>query len=290
MTFELEDYLKPHFDFNKRELGFRIGVPILDHEIRKQPSIRPKWTGYDKQEIHSFHLHSIAADSLVIGFSFRRQQWVDFIGGKKKSGETNCNAQVFVRLFVTQDHRIATKQPTIKDVNCKSSGFGVEQLLDHLASGLSFLVSGGKEQFGLFDFLAGIGAVGWNLKAIFSDPIVITDPVQRSILSSQMTLWVNKIWDFDRKENEVYLSQLRYDPKGVWLIFSYPKLLQGSAVALLPNGMLIKGSDHAIYVIDNGKRRWIPSPARFNELGYKWEAVIGVPDEALASLAQGPNM
>jgi hypothetical protein len=226
------DYVGAHFDEDSHEIGIGVGAPILDYEIRKQPNIRPKWTNYDKQEVHHFHLHSIGSSSLIVGFSFRREQWVDFIGGRRKSGETNCDAQVIVSPFVTQDHRVATKQPLIRDVDCGSSGFGVEQLFDHMASGLSFLISGGTERFGLFDMLAGIGAFAYDFGAIFSDPQIITDPIQRSILSQQFLPYVKEIWDMEDKESEVYLSDIRYEPKGIWLIFRYPEWLEDAVRAV----------------------------------------------------------
>lgn len=287
--FDIEDYLKPYFNFNRREVGFRIGSPILSHEISKKPSIQPKWTKYDQQEVHNFDLVGIGADCLVIGFSFRRKQFIDFIGGRRESGETNCNAQLLVPLYVTPDHRIAVRQPFIRDVDCSSSGFGPMQLLDHMGTVLTFIVSGGQDQFGTLDMLAGIGALTYNFAALWVDPNIVTEPIQLSILSSNLTPYVNRIWDFDDRENEVYLSDIRYDPKGVWLIFSYPDWLQSAAKSFF-NGMLFKGSDHPVYVIDNGLRRWIPNPDRFNALRYQWEAIIAIPDEDLASIEHGPNM
>ena len=52
---------------------------------------------------------------------------------------------------------------------------------------------------------------------------------------------------------------------------------EGPAVPALREGSLIREPSGAIYVIRNGRREWIPSPAAFAAGGYQWNAVINVP-------------
>jgi|CXWK01.1.fsa_nt_gi hypothetical protein len=242
---DFDDYVKPYFDSSANEVGFRIGVPILAHEIQKQPSVRPKWTDYDQMELHGFRLRSVTQGGLHIDFSFRRKQFIDFIGGRTKSGETNCDGIVIVKPYVTNDHRVAVNQPVVINENCTSSGFGLEQILDHLVTTMSFIITAGAERTGLFDMLIGIGSVPYNLSAIFSDPIFVSNPIEKDILLKKHFPYVKEIWKLEEDQNTVHLSDIRYDPKGVWFIFSYPQWVEdtvraivGKAEALEPNPLL----------------------------------------------------
>lgn len=220
------DYVGVHFDEASNEIGIGVGAPILSHEISKIPNQQPKWTGYDQQEVHHIHLRSIGKNGLVIGFSFRVEQWAD-IPFKTKTLEVNCDGQVTCPLHVTADHKIVAKQPLISGADCSSSGIGIVALLDHMGSALTFIISGGKDQFGLLDMLAGIGAAVYDFGAILSDdPLFVSDPVQRAILSERILGYTQMIWDIDDQENEVFLDDIRFEPKGIWLIFKYPQWLE----------------------------------------------------------------
>ncbi len=56
-----------------------------------------------------------------------------------------------------------------------------------------------------------------------------------------------------------------------------------------PNGSIIKGttSGPAAYLLENGQKRWFPSPQTFMSWGYKWDQIISVPDEQLAAYPLG---
>ncbi len=51
---------------------------------------------------------------------------------------------------------------------------------------------------------------------------------------------------------------------------------EGPAIPALREGSLIREPSGPIYVIRNGRREWIPSPAAFAAGGYQWGAVIDV--------------
>ena len=59
---------------------------------------------------------------------------------------------------------------------------------------------------------------------------------------------------------------------------------EGSAIPALHEGSLIREPSGAIYVIRNGRREWIPSPAAFAAGGYQWGAVINVPAFVVARI------
>jgi hypothetical protein len=58
-----------------------------------------------------------------------------------------------------------------------------------------------------------------------------------------------------------------------------------------PDGTLLKSSDEpAVWLIRDGQRDWIPSPAVFNGDGFSWSAVLIVSDAAINAIPQGPDV
>ncbi|MCX6811337.1 MAG: N-acetylmuramoyl-L-alanine amidase [Candidatus Berkelbacteria bacterium] len=51
---------------------------------------------------------------------------------------------------------------------------------------------------------------------------------------------------------------------------------------------LIKGSGPAIYLIDGGQKRYIPSPDIFNSYGWSWSSIITLADSFINQLHDGP--
>lgn len=72
-------------------------------------------------------------------------------------------------------------------------------------------------------------------------------------------------------------------------LLSYPEgeILSKS---MFPDGTLIKGPDPKVYLIEDGKKRWITSLSVFNKNRFKWSSVAEVPKEIVASYADGPNI
>jgi len=56
-----------------------------------------------------------------------------------------------------------------------------------------------------------------------------------------------------------------------------------SAPALKPDGSLLKGSGPKVYLLENGKKKWITSAEVFVSRGYKWQDIILVSDAELAA-------
>lgn len=52
------------------------------------------------------------------------------------------------------------------------------------------------------------------------------------------------------------------------------------------DGTLLKASGPKIYVMQGGKRHWIPDPATFNASGYQWSAVVQVADADLNAIPE----
>ena len=54
-------------------------------------------------------------------------------------------------------------------------------------------------------------------------------------------------------------------------------------------GHLVKGSSPEVFLLEKGKRRWIPDEATFNAMGLDWQAVREISDEDLNSIPRGPD-
>ena len=52
-------------------------------------------------------------------------------------------------------------------------------------------------------------------------------------------------------------------------------------------GSIVKGSGDKVYVIENGLRRWIPTPTTFFIRGYRWESLVILSDAALSTIQEG---
>lgn len=229
MSFDPDDYLKPHFLPMEREIGIRIGAPIIDWEIKAQPSQKPTWTEYNEIEVHGFRLHSIDSDSVNIKVSMRWKKFerIPFTNRRFKRAETNCDAVASVHLFVTNDYRIAQNEPKFSGVDCTTSGWGLEQIFDYMASGLTWLVTGGQNSFGIFDMFAGFGALSYNFVSYFRNASIdLSDPIKKKIVLDERVPLINELYRLDDLHVEFFLKDVRYDSKGIWLIFGWKDNLQ----------------------------------------------------------------
>jgi len=57
-----------------------------------------------------------------------------------------------------------------------------------------------------------------------------------------------------------------------------------------PDGALIRGIGPKIYLIEQGERRWIPSPEIFESGGFRWENVIQIADKIINRIKEGSNL
>jgi hypothetical protein len=87
----------------------------------------------------------------------------------------------------------------------------------------------------------------------------------------------------------IFLS--RFNPKLIASVTSYEisTYPDGSNVTF-NDGVLLKGSSTGIYVLSNGKKRWIRSPKAFYNLGYKKENIVTVSDTTLSAYSNGPDV
>ena len=60
--------------------------------------------------------------------------------------------------------------------------------------------------------------------------------------------------------------------------------------ALLSDGALLKGTDPPVYLLEGGKRRWIPNYPTFLKMGYVVDQIATVPDNLLQSIPLGQTL
>jgi hypothetical protein len=60
--------------------------------------------------------------------------------------------------------------------------------------------------------------------------------------------------------------------------------------APLADGALLKGPDDRIYVLEDDRRRWVPSMAVFTARGFDWDDVQLTPDYVLRTIPEGPPL
>jgi len=58
-----------------------------------------------------------------------------------------------------------------------------------------------------------------------------------------------------------------------------------------PDGTVVKGAfSEFAYLLEDGKKRWFPSPQIFLSWGYKWSQIVTIPEQELAGYPSGPDI
>ena len=243
IAFDIEEYtsriIKEHYAPEEREIGFRLGRYVIDGVLRDQPAQVVKDTRYNEVAVRNFSLRSVEDRGLLIDYDLRWQQFEDIplTNRRYKRAETNCDGSALIGFQASQGSEVVLNAPVLNAPDCTTSGFGVEQVLDYMSQGLTFLASGGEESYGLFDILAGFGTLGFNyVSAVNQTSTTLSDPVRAELFDDSHVKFIESIYKLDDDYNEVYLSDIRYDPDGVWFIFTYPQWLQ-EATDQISNGL-----------------------------------------------------
>jgi len=76
-----------------------------------------------------------------------------------------------------------------------------------------------------------------------------------------------------------------------FMLFGDPSLRIGGATSELgaDEGLLVKGSDDAVYLIEAGERRWITDAQTFECRGLDWNAIQTISDAQLNSISRGQD-
>jgi len=71
---------------------------------------------------------------------------------------------------------------------------------------------------------------------------------------------------------------------------NYPQDEDWSASNNYPDGSLLRGSDGKVYLIELGRRRWIPSPSIFTGNDFGWKYILEVNDNVIDRYSLGSNL
>jgi hypothetical protein len=84
-------------------------------------------------------------------------------------------------------------------------------------------------------------------------------------------------------EDDVRASEWVFFPaRGVWRAVA-PRTTVG-------DGSVLKGPDEPMYVMEGGRRRWVPTLQSFERAGLAWDRVQLVPADVLAAIPLGPPL
>lgn len=106
---------------------------------------------------------------------------------------------------------------------------------------------------------------------------VLENRVKRWIPSPDVFNHFNYRWD---NINIISDTLLGYYPEGEEL----------SKYDDYPDGSLVKGSGPEIYLVENGKRRWITSPGVMEKYQLEWRNIIRINDEDLSRIEKAGNV
>ncbi len=245
-TWKLPDIVKFSHDGKAREIGYRIGIPVLRLFIGSFPSEKIKDSPYNKVYARNFKLQKIDSGKIVIEVDIRWEKYekVPFTDRYWKRAEVNCDAQLVIVPFVSDtDHKIYIHEPQTLVGNCVDSGIGLEEMFDYLASAVTYVLSGGEEQIGLHDIFAGYGSFLYSLRSLFDNKdIVLADKVSFKLILKDLIPFIDRISELDGKYYDFYLHRVTCEPNGLWQIFKYPESLANDIYDLIQGILTVQNT------------------------------------------------
>jgi dolichol-phosphate mannosyltransferase len=115
---------------------------------------------------------------------------------------------------------------------------------------------------------------GTLLKGSKESVYVIEHGLKRCILSFEVFKQLGYHWENVIIVPDTALEEIKYGPNL-------------TLKARRPDGTLVKGRDKPIYLLQDGQKRWFPSPQAFISWGYQWDQVITIDDTELESYPLG---
>ncbi|MFH0805503.1 MAG: hypothetical protein V1901_01265 [Patescibacteria group bacterium] len=74
------------------------------------------------------------------------------------------------------------------------------------------------------------------------------------------------------------------------ILESYPQADDWKKSSKYPDGTLLRGSGPKVYLIELGKRRWIPTANIFEQSNFGWKYILDVDDKTLDKFKDGDNL
>lgn len=84
------------------------------------------------------------------------------------------------------------------------------------------------------------------------------------------------------------LSRWRFGPWLALVLLAVPVFISGQAGPSYPDGALLRAeNDFRVWVVHNGKKRWIKNISVFDSYGFDWRSVRVLPPKTLEALPLG---
>lgn len=129
----------------------------------------------------------------------------------------------------------------------------------------------------VFAFALALFPDGTMLRGPGPEVYVVEHGLRRWVSSERIFREIGYKWENIRQVARSLLEQI---PTGLKIVSS----------AQFPDGTLIKGSRPEVYLVQDGKRRWIPNPEVFGRLGFSWANIISVADAVILRYLQGATL
>jgi hypothetical protein len=189
--------------------------------------------------------------------------------GAKKIGQLNLNASQDSESYINEFGRSVSSVLIIPSSQKQKSGFS-----DNNIDSYSFSLSVKVVESPILEIYSN----GSLLRSIDGEKVyLIENNKKRWITSAAVFISNGYKWED--------ISQITDEE-----LNSY---LEGENISnsnLKPDGSLLKGSDPKVYLIENGKKRWITSAEIFILKGYDWNKVILVSDSELGLYKDGEDI
>jgi hypothetical protein len=148
--------------------------------------------------------------------------------------------------------------------------------------------SGFSSNIGSYSFLLSVKVIEPSILKMYPDGSLLrsVDGPKVYLIENGKKRWITSVAAFNsngyRWEDVLQITDEE--------LSLYPDGEDISGLNLRPNGSLIKGSGPKVYLIENGKKRWITSAEVFTLKGYDWSKIILVPDSELDLYKDGEDI
>lgn len=101
------------------------------------------------------------------------------------------------------------------------------------------------------------------------------------------TMGIDQAEEILRSNRSLYLQRSTPEYEARFTVVPEGAFFQVFPAVELREGELVKGETDRVYVIQDGKRRWVPSIEIFNAHGFAWERVRTVAERDIRRLPEG---
>jgi len=255
----------------------------------------------------NFHLEpsstTFIGNDTVINFSASIKDWssrryeikpTDLINDKKNTLEFSFNGgnSKKFRVPYVLFYRDGEKKVSYLDLDENQDG---KILINNFGSSVSRLtvIPSSQVKVSGFGNSEPLSAFSYSAKLIKSTAAVVQKYPDGSLLRAKGGEKVYLIENNKKRwitTAEVFSS--RYNWSDIQDVFSgdLDDIETGKNINKLGDGSLVKGTSEKVYLIEDGKKKWIVDAFTFNHRKYQWENIYQISDEDLNNYPEGENI